>query len=114
MKSEIFFVMRIGRSSNPALMKNTFSQAMIRASDESAMTIQGTVNKSLILLILVLLGAVYTWNLFFDAIDTQVGLSKILPWMIGGGIGGFVVALITIFKKTWAQYTAPVYGLLEG
>jgi uncharacterized YccA/Bax inhibitor family protein len=82
--------MKIGRSSNPAITKNTFSQAMTRASDESAMTIQGTVNKSLILLILVLLGAIYTWNLFFNSIDTEVGISKILPWMIGGGIGGFV------------------------
>ncbi len=87
---------------------------MFRTADERAMTIQGTVNKSLILLILVLLGAIYTWNLFFNAIDSQVGISKILPWMIGGGVGGFVVALVTIFKKTWAQYTAPVYGLLEG
>lgn len=106
--------MRIGRSANPALTKNTFTQFMSHTANERTMTIQGTVTKSFILLILVLLGAFYTWNMFFDAVDSQQGLARILPWMIGGGIGGFVVALITIFKKTWAQYTAPVYGLLEG
>ncbi len=31
-----------------------------------------------------------------------------------GGIGGFIVALVTIFKKTWAPVTAPIYALLEG
>ena len=37
-----------------------------------------------------------------------------MPWIIGGAIGGFVVALITIFKKQWAAFTAPLYALLEG
>jgi len=31
-----------------------------------------------------------------------------------GAIGGFVVALITIFNKTWSPFTAPVYAILEG
>jgi uncharacterized YccA/Bax inhibitor family protein len=34
--------------------------------------------------------------------------------MIGGIIGGFVVALATIFKQNWAPLTAPIYALLEG
>src|SRR6267143_1456021 len=34
--------------------------------------------------------------------------------MIGGLFGGFVVALVTIFKKEWSPVTAPVYALLEG
>ena len=29
-------------------------------------------------------------------------------------IGGFIVALVTVFKKTWAPITAPIYALLEG
>jgi uncharacterized YccA/Bax inhibitor family protein len=37
-----------------------------------------------------------------------------MPWMLGGLIGGFVVALITIFKQQWASITAPLYALLEG
>ena len=31
-----------------------------------------------------------------------------------GGIGGFITALITVFKKEWSPYTVPVYAILEG
>jgi uncharacterized YccA/Bax inhibitor family protein len=34
--------------------------------------------------------------------------------MIGGFVGGFVVALATIFKPNWSPITAPIYALLEG
>jgi len=34
--------------------------------------------------------------------------------MIIGGFGGFIVALITVFKKTWAPITVPLYAMLEG
>jgi uncharacterized YccA/Bax inhibitor family protein len=34
--------------------------------------------------------------------------------MIGGAIGGFVIALITVFKKQWAPYTAPAYAIAQG
>ena len=27
---------------------------------------------------------------------------------------GFIVALVTVFKKTWAPVTAPLYAVLEG
>jgi uncharacterized YccA/Bax inhibitor family protein len=37
-----------------------------------------------------------------------------MPWMIGGGIGGFVVAIITVFKRQWAGITGPIYAVLEG
>jgi uncharacterized YccA/Bax inhibitor family protein len=42
------------------------------------------------------------------------GMQAVNGWMYGGLIGGLVFALITIFKKTWAPYTAPVYAILEG
>jgi uncharacterized YccA/Bax inhibitor family protein len=34
--------------------------------------------------------------------------------MMLGFIGGFIMAIITIFKKTWAPYTVSVYALLKG
>ena len=37
-----------------------------------------------------------------------------LPWVAVGAIAGFIVALVTIFKQTWAPVTAPLYALLEG
>jgi uncharacterized YccA/Bax inhibitor family protein len=34
--------------------------------------------------------------------------------MLGGLIGGFVMVLITVFKKEWSMVTTPIYALLEG
>jgi len=90
--------MRIGRSSNPALTKSTFTQAMYRTADERAMTIQGTVNKSLILLILVLLGAVYALNLVldFDFIEegAKAGAPKYMEWYAASGL---MITLIWLY-----------------
>ena len=107
--------MNIGRTGNPALNKNTFA-GFAAAEQDSAMTISGTVNKIILMLLFVLGGAFYTWRMAFEAIQLDpVGASRaILPWMIGGGIGGFVVAIITVFKRQWAGITGPIYAVLEG
>jgi uncharacterized YccA/Bax inhibitor family protein len=107
--------MNIARTGNPALNKNTFT-GFASAEETSAMTISGTVNKIAIMLLLVLGGAWYTWKLAFEAIQTDPLLASraIMPWMIGGGIGGFVVAIITVFKRRWAGITGPIYAVLEG
>ena len=107
--------MAIARTANPALNKNTFT-GFKAVSTDSAMTIQGTVNKIFIMLLLVIAGALYTWRLAFEAIQTDsLSASKaIIPWMIGGGLGGFITAIITVFKRTWAPVTGPVYAILEG
>ncbi len=98
------------RTANPALNAKTF-QGFARVSDPSrAMTIQGTVNKTGVLLFLLLLTASWTWGKFFSAGNP----AAVYPLIIGGAIGGLIVALITIFKKEWAGVTAPVYALLEG
>jgi len=97
------------RTANPALNAKTFV-GLRPYEAETAMTIQGAVNKTAILLLLTLVSASYTWKLFFNAWDPAV----VTPWMIGGAIGGFVFSLITIFKKESARITAPIYALLEG
>jgi uncharacterized YccA/Bax inhibitor family protein len=74
------------------------------------MTVQGTVNKTGILLICAIVTAAWTWNVFTRTHDPQ---SVQIP-MIAGLIGGLIFALVTIFKKTWAPVTAPIYALLEG
>jgi len=87
------------RSGNPVLSKNTFSSA----SDISdVMTINGTVNKTAISLLL-LIGTGY---LTFGFVNTGI--------LIGCGIGGFIIAIITVFKKEWAPITVPIYAILEG
>ncbi len=95
------------RTANPALNKNTFRDfAHIR--DGQTMTIQGTATKAFLLLLLLVMAASFTWAM---AMQNVAALS---PWMIGGAIGGLVVALVTVFKKTWAPVTSPIYALLEG
>jgi uncharacterized YccA/Bax inhibitor family protein len=80
------------------------------------MTISGAVNKTGILIILCVATAAWTWNRFFGALASspQDAMASVaLPAMVGG-IGGFIVAMVTIFKKEWAGVTAPIYALLEG
>ena len=101
------------RSGNPALGENTFldiGSGRVVSRDGSTMTLNGTVNKSGILLALILVTAAFVW----DKYEGPQSTSAIMPWVAMGGIGGFILAMITIFKKTWAPVTAPAYALLEG
>jgi uncharacterized YccA/Bax inhibitor family protein len=66
------------------------------------MTINGTVNKTAISLLLL----VGTGYMTFTSINPAI--------LIGCGIGGFIVAIITVFKKEWAPITVPIYAILEG
>lgn len=101
------------RSGNPALNDKVFETRSTALEAGQTMTIQGTVNKTGILLILVVVSASYTWRMFFNA-GGEYPAAAVAPYMIGGAIGGFVFALITIFKKDWAMITAPIYAVLEG
>jgi uncharacterized YccA/Bax inhibitor family protein len=98
------------RTANPALNSKTFTD-IARISDLSrSMTIQGTISKTLLMLILVLIPAAWSWNLFFNTGNP----AAVTPWLFGGTVGGFIVALVTIFHKEWAVVTAPLYSVLEG
>jgi len=101
------------RSGNPALGQNTFldiGSGRVVSRDDQAMTLNGTVNKTGVLLLLIMVSAMYTWSLYTG----PESMSAITPLLLAGGIGGFIVALVTIFKKQWAPITAPIYALLEG
>lgn len=102
-------------SSNPTLNNDTFKRYApgdrIDTYDTERpdlMTMQGAVNKTMILLAICVGVSVFSWN------AATSGASYTTPMMIGGAIGGFVVALITMFKPTWSPFTAPVYALLQG
>lgn len=100
------------RSGNPVLGQNTFldiGSGRVVETDH-AMTLNGTVNKTGFLLLLILLSAMYTWSLFTG----PESMPSITPLLLAGGIGGLVVGLVTVFKKQWAPVTAPIYALLEG
>ena len=97
-----------GRSGNPMFSDKTFNETIIDVNVPK-MTLQRTVNKVGISLILVLISAAYTWNQYFT-----YGPSSIGGITIAGSLIGLVFALITIFKKTWAPITAPLYALAKG
>jgi uncharacterized YccA/Bax inhibitor family protein len=40
--------------------------------------------------------------------------NAIMDYVLIGLIGGFIVALVTIFKKEWSPITVPIYAVLEG
>lgn len=100
------------RTANPALNDKTFESVGAYAAAGEAMTIQGTVNKSLLLLALVMLTSGWTWNIYFRSATPDA--AAVMPWMWGGALGGFVVALVTVFKQQWSPVTAPIYALCEG
>ncbi|HEY1757445.1 MAG TPA: Bax inhibitor-1/YccA family protein [Bryobacteraceae bacterium] len=97
------------RTSNPTFNDKTFSVPGARSFGD-AMTVNGTILKTIILLLCALLTAGWTWNRFLDSQDA----GEMSGYIMIGAIGGFVVALVTVFKKTWAPVTAPIYALLEG
>lgn len=94
-------------TTNPALNDNTFRNA-VRTSSDDLMTVQGTINKTTVLFLLALGGAIFSWN---QALTNPASISI---WAMGGGIAAFVMALITVFKKEWSPATAPAYALIKG
>ena len=97
------------RTSNPSLNSNTFTQ--VKSAEQSeVMTIQGTVNKSFILILCAGLTASIVWIQYFESFNGGMTF----PLMVVGVIGGLIFALITIFKKIWSPITAPLYALFEG
>ena len=70
------------RTSNPALNDNIFRGE--RAAFGEAMTVQGTVNKTGVLLICAMATAAWSWNRFLDA-PTEAA-----PLVFGGAIGGLM------------------------
>ena len=95
------------KSGNPVLARDAL-RGLPRTAEP--MTIGGTVNRTAMLLALLLISAGWTWGQFWTAQDP----AAVAPYMWGGIIGGLVAALITVFKKNWAPVTAPIYALLEG
>jgi uncharacterized YccA/Bax inhibitor family protein len=96
---------KLFRTSNPALNEDAFQREGIGGE---VMTVNGTVNKTGVLLLCTVASAAWVWNVTSRSPE-QAGTFAAL-----GAIGGLVVAIVTIFKKSFAPITAPIYALLEG
>lgn len=104
------------RTSNPALRNDTFanfdySQAF---GEEKAnkMTLAGTTTKTGLLLLITIAAAAFSWNKM--AITDPEQMITLKPYLIGSVIGGFVLAMVIIFKKTTAPLLSPLYAAVEG
>ena len=91
------------RSSNPALRDQLFYDNLVHGT-MNKMTLQGTINKTLLLLFLVIAAAALVWENFV----------LLMPFILPAVILGFIVAIATIFKPEWSPFTSPVYAVLEG
>jgi len=97
------------RSGNPALSAKTF-QGLAVADSAERMSLQGTVNRAAILLLLAMIPAALVWGGFLATGSVGAAGSAALA----GSLLGLAVGVVTVFRKTWAPVTAPIYALLEG
>lgn len=96
----------VWQSGNPVIRADTFARRPA-AVDAGVMTIGGTVNKTALSLVMLLISAGYVWNR--GAADPALG-----AFVMAGVVGGLILALVTVFKQAWAPYTTPAYAVLEG
>jgi uncharacterized YccA/Bax inhibitor family protein len=94
------------RTGNPALREDVFTAT--RVDGGGTMTVNGTVNKTGLLLILALATASVSWVLGTG------GGPGVAGWAIGACLAGLVVAVATIVRPRWSPVTAPIYALVEG
>lgn len=106
--------MNISRTSNPVFKENVFAKDY-RSSSE-AMTVNGTMNKTALMLLLVIAGAVFTWKKFFEvaSANPEAAMSAVAPWLLVGAIGGFITVLVTVFRPQSSGISAPIYAVFEG
>ncbi len=71
------------------------------------MTVSGTINKSVLLLLMIIGAACITWYLTFSGYNPMV-------LTIGGAVVALILVLISAFKPQYSRYLAPGYAIFEG
>lgn len=105
------------KSNNPFLSSKAFTQpASVHNAEghpasfidyNNTMTIQGAVNKSFILLLLLVASSLGAW------IMTATG-SNPMVLAIAGAVIGFILVMVTVARPHTSAYLAPAYALFEG
>lgn len=101
--------MSLFKSGNPTLSEKRFRDTVLDdvVTHENAMTVKGTLQKFGFLFLMTMGTAFYSWKEYAEG-------GNVMPLIIGGAIGGLVIAIVLIFKKEWSPYLAPLYALAEG
>ncbi|MEN9335033.1 MAG: hypothetical protein RLZZ500_20 [Bacteroidota bacterium] len=71
------------------------------------MTLNGTMNKAFIMLVLLVAGAITTWTLIGSGFNPVI-------LILGGAIVGLIAVLVSTFKPELSPYLAPGYAIFEG
>ncbi len=96
--------------SNPMLNENTFNKTDTIYVDQSrAMTINGTMQKTLLLLLFVILGSFFSWSAVASG-----NTSLMTMFAIVGVLAGFILCLVISLKRHLAAMLSPVYAICEG
>ena len=98
-------------ASNPTLTPDIFEASADGrriVGGNSVMTIQGAVNASLILAAVCAASAIGGWSLLSN------NPALVMPIVLGGTIGGFILCLLICFKPKTAPFAAPVYAVVQG
>ena len=98
-------------SNNPFFKNKTFTNTSAAAEvhettvidRNETMTVSGTINKSFLMLILLIASAAVTWS-----------MANPIVFAIGGAIVGFILVLIAAFKPQYSGFLAPGYAIFEG
>ncbi|BDQ12355.1 Bax inhibitor-1/YccA family protein [Sediminibacterium sp. TEGAF015] len=102
--------MAIFKSGNPTLTEKMFDKSYeMAAGNMGTMTVRGSINKFGFMMLMLIAGAAYNWNLY-----EQLKQDTMTTLMWVGIIGGLISALAITFKPNWAPFLAPLYALLEG
>lgn len=103
------------KSKNPFLNNKSFSptaraeqvhEATIIGYDQE-MSLSGTINKTILLFLLLTASAMVIWWMTFN------GMNPLVP-AIGGAIVGLILVMVSAFKPHLSSYLAPGYALFEG
>ena len=100
----------VPRSGNPSLNDRVFGSQPRPAYGEERMTLQGSINKSFLLLVVLLAGAFWPWSQYLTTGDASVVGTPLLV----GVFGGFILAMIISFKANLAPVLSVPYAALEG
>lgn len=100
------------KTSNPTMREGLYTSVGRDYAGTEVMTVNGTINKTLLLLLFVVIGASYTWKMV--GVTGEELSPTVVYWMIGGAIGGLIAALVVAFKPKTAPIAGPIYAILEG
>src|SRR6516162_6667720 len=99
-------------TANPALNEAVYRQARAAGAYGRVMTLEGSIIKTGILVVIVVATALYTWAQAFEggaALDGAIQMpARVLTLLWIGLIGGSITAFLTIFMPRIAPISAPI------